>query len=161
LIFSLPAEFLNTATDPRRWGLSAGSITLRWAGRSPDFPLSEFVHLTSTLPLVFSLYPVRDEQGSIYIHHNFFCSNSGFVPKSAYCLEKADSVTPTGVPSSNCQEIYSRIDKPRFMLCLKREFISEPNKYDEFEDILSSFISLQLKDCKFITGGIIDAAIYI
>jgi hypothetical protein len=83
------------------------------------------------------------------------------VPKSAYCLEKADSVTPTGVPSSNCQEIYSRIDKPRFMLCLKREFISEPNKYDEFEDILSSFISLQLKDCKFITGGIIDAAIYI
>jgi hypothetical protein len=73
-------------------------------------------------------------------------------------------VTTARVPSSACQEVYSRIDKPRFMLCLKHEFISEPNKYDEFKDILSSFIGLHFKGCKFITGmkgGIIYAAIYI
>jgi hypothetical protein len=55
-------------------------------------------------------------------------------------------------------------DKPRSIISIKREFISEPNKYDEFKDILSSFISLHFKDCKFITGlkgGIIEATIYI
>jgi hypothetical protein len=55
-------------------------------------------------------------------------------------------------------------DKPRFMLSIKHEFLPEPNKYDEFKNILSSFISLHFKDCKFITGlkgGITHAAIYI
>jgi hypothetical protein len=50
------------------------------------------------------------------------------------------------------------------MLSIKHEFVSEPNKYEEFKNILSSFISLHFKDYKFITGlkgGIIDAAIYI
>jgi hypothetical protein len=67
-------------------------------------------------------------------------------------------------PAPPARNFTADSDKHRFMLPIKREFICEPNQYDEFKDILSSFISLHFKDCKFITGlkgGIIDAAIYI
>jgi membrane carboxypeptidase/penicillin-binding protein PbpC len=137
--FSLPAEFLNTAVDPWRWGSSAGWIVLGWTGRSPAIPIREFVHLTSTLPLLFSLHRALDELGSIYVHHNLFCSNSGFVTKSACCVDKAGSLAPcqNESPTPPARNFTACSYKPRFTLSIKCEFVSEPNKYDEFKDILS------------------------
>jgi hypothetical protein len=51
-----------------------------WADREISGPFNQWdVHLTCTaISLVFPLCPVPDEQGSVYFHHNFFCSNAGF-----------------------------------------------------------------------------------
>jgi hypothetical protein len=67
-------------------------------------------------------------------------------------------------PAPPARNFTANPDKPRFVLSINHEFISKANKYDEYKDILSYFISLHFKDCKFITGlkgGSIDAAIYI